>query len=48
MIVVTRHGRPLLKVESAVPPRSLAGSGRMLVTRGEFMAPFDDEGNALT
>lgn len=46
-ILVTRHGRPLLRVESAVPPRSLAGSVRILVSREEFMAPFDDEWNAL-
>ncbi len=46
-IVVTRHGRPLLRVESAAPPRSMAGTGRMLVSREEFMAPFDDEWDAL-
>lgn len=47
-IVVTRRGRPLLRVESAVARRSLAGTARILVSREEFMAPFDDEWNALT
>jgi antitoxin (DNA-binding transcriptional repressor) of toxin-antitoxin stability system len=46
-IVVTRRGQPVLKVESAAPPpRSLAGSVKILVSREEFMAPFDDEWNA--
>lgn len=46
-IVVTRRGRPLLRVESAMAPRSLAGTGRILVSDEEFMAPFDDEWDAL-
>lgn len=46
-IVVTRRGRPLLRVESAVTPRSLRGTVHMLVSEEEFLAPFDDEWNAL-
>jgi antitoxin (DNA-binding transcriptional repressor) of toxin-antitoxin stability system len=42
-IVVTRHGQPIFRVEPVAPaPRPLAGSVRVLVSREEFMAPFDD------
>jgi antitoxin (DNA-binding transcriptional repressor) of toxin-antitoxin stability system len=42
-IIVTRHGQPIFRVEPvAAPTRSLAGSARVLVSREEFMAPFDD------
>jgi antitoxin (DNA-binding transcriptional repressor) of toxin-antitoxin stability system len=42
-IVVTRHGQPIFRVEPvAEPPRSLAGSAKVLVSREEFMAPFDE------
>jgi antitoxin (DNA-binding transcriptional repressor) of toxin-antitoxin stability system len=46
-ITVTRHGQPIFRVEPVVaPPRSLAGSVSVLVSREEFMAPFDDKWNA--
>jgi antitoxin (DNA-binding transcriptional repressor) of toxin-antitoxin stability system len=48
-IVVTRRGQPIFRVEPAAPaPRSLAGSVRVLVSREDFMAPFNDEWNADT
>jgi antitoxin (DNA-binding transcriptional repressor) of toxin-antitoxin stability system len=42
-IVVTRHDRPIFRVEPvAEPARSLAGSTRTIVPRHEFLTPFHE------
>ena len=43
-LVVTRHGRPLIRIEAAAPPArgSLRGSVTQLVGNEALMAPSED------
>ncbi len=47
-LVVTRHGKPLIRIEAAAPParQSLKGTARQLVDDEEFMAPFPEQWDA--
>ena len=45
-VTITRHGRPLVEVVPARPPRPLEGSVEFLVDEEELMAPIDVEWDA--
>lgn len=45
-LVVTRHGRPLVRVVPIEEPKSLKGSVKMLVSEEEFLKPLDEEWDA--
>ena len=40
-LVVTKRGRPVVRVEPSNPPVDLSGSVRLLVGPGEFVEPLD-------
>jgi prevent-host-death family protein len=40
-LVVTKHGRPIVRVGPVVEPPSLRGSVRFLVGEDELLAPID-------
>jgi len=46
MLIVTRHGRPLVEVTPAVQARSLIGSVTYLCSDEELVKPIDGEWNA--
>ena len=41
-VVVTRRGRPLVRIVPIEPPKSLKGSVTILVSEEEFLAPIDE------
>lgn len=45
-IVLTRHGRPLVRVVPVEEPKSLKGSVTFLVSDEELIAPLDEDWDA--
>jgi prevent-host-death family protein len=45
-IVLTRHGRPLVRVVPVEQPKSLKGSVTFLVSDEELLAPLDEAWDA--
>lgn len=45
-IVLTRHGRPLVRVVPVEEPKSLKGSVTFLVSDEELMSPLDEDWDA--
>ena len=45
-LIVTKYGRPVVRVVTVVPPPSLVGSVTQLVSDDELMAPFDEPWDA--
>jgi prevent-host-death family protein len=45
-ILLTRHGRPLVRVVPVEEPASLKGSVTFLVSDEELMAPLDEDWDA--
>lgn len=46
-LVVTKRGKPIVRVTPMGPPRSLRGSVRYLVDEEELLRPIDVEWEAL-
>jgi prevent-host-death family protein len=42
-VIVTKRGKPVARVEPVEAPPSLRGTGRILVSEEQFIAPLDDE-----
>lgn len=45
-IVLTRDGRPLVRVVPVEEPKSLKGSMKILVSEEEFLKPLDEDWDA--
>lgn len=45
-LVVTKRGRPVVRVEPSTPPLDLRGSVRLLVSADAFVEPLDVDWNA--
>lgn len=45
-LVVTKRGRPVVRVEPSTPPLDLRGSVKLLVGPEEFVEPLDIEWDA--
>jgi len=45
-LVVTKRGRPVVRVEPSSPPLDLSGSVRLLVDADEFIEPLDVDWDA--
>ena len=45
-LVVTKRGRPVAEVVPVEPPKSLAGSVKILVSEDELIAPLDEPWDA--
>lgn len=45
-VVVTKRGKPVARVSAVEPPPSLLGSGRILVSDEELIAPLGERWDA--